>query len=437
MAYTEVTRTSYGSRLKNSAGGIFTGLLLFIGATILLWWNEGRTIKTTRMLNRAQEIAVEMENPNVKDAELDGKLVHAVALATTEDSLSDPTFGIGAVAIKLSRSVEYYQWVEESKTQTKDKIGGGQEHTTTYTYKKEWSSSPVQSENFKDPAYQGKNFTYTTFDDYNAKADRVTFGAYKLNSSQIGSIGGRINMEANIDESIKQQLENVCKDIAKARKGGAISGISSTSDTVKDVVKESAKDLVNSGYKYVHISGNQIYLGENPNIPEIGDLRITFTKVLPTTVSILAKVSGDTFTAHKDKNGQTLSVLYTGERTMDEMFESEHSSNKLISWILRILGVILVIAALKMMISILPTLLKVLPFLGNITETILGLACSVIGFAWSLIVIGVAWLRYRPLIGIPILAAAIALIFWLATKSKSKKNIATNAANNQNINNSI
>ena len=62
MAYTEVTRTSYGSRLKNSLGGIFIGILMFLGGTALLWWNEGRAVKTTKMLKDAEKNYVEMEN---------------------------------------------------------------------------------------------------------------------------------------------------------------------------------------------------------------------------------------------------------------------------------------------------------------------------------------------------------------------------------------
>ena len=56
MAYQEVTRTSYGSRVKSSFGGIFTGFLMFCIGTGLLWWNEGRAVKTTKMLNEAQGV---------------------------------------------------------------------------------------------------------------------------------------------------------------------------------------------------------------------------------------------------------------------------------------------------------------------------------------------------------------------------------------------
>ena len=60
MAYTETTTTTYGQRVKKSFGGIGSGILLFIVGTILLWWNEGRAVKTTKMLNEAAGVTVEM-----------------------------------------------------------------------------------------------------------------------------------------------------------------------------------------------------------------------------------------------------------------------------------------------------------------------------------------------------------------------------------------
>ena len=62
MAYTETQHTSYGGRLKNSLGGIGTGFLLFIGATVLLWWNEGRAVKTAKAINETEDVCVEMDN---------------------------------------------------------------------------------------------------------------------------------------------------------------------------------------------------------------------------------------------------------------------------------------------------------------------------------------------------------------------------------------
>ena len=112
MAYTKTTKTSYGSRVKSSCAGIGGGFILFIGATILLWWNEGRAVRTADMLEEAQEVCVEMPNPDKKDASLEGELVCATAMATTTDSLIDKDYGVGVTAIGIKRTVEYYQWVE-------------------------------------------------------------------------------------------------------------------------------------------------------------------------------------------------------------------------------------------------------------------------------------------------------------------------------------
>ena len=45
--------------------------------------------------------------------------------------------------------------------------------TTTYTYSKEWVSRPVESAQFKDPAYQNKNMVLTTIEDQQQYAENV------------------------------------------------------------------------------------------------------------------------------------------------------------------------------------------------------------------------------------------------------------------------
>ena len=87
MAYTETKTTGYGTRVGRSFKGILGGAVLFIGATVLLWWNEGRAVRTADMLEEAQMACVVMENPSKKDAALDGELVCGTAMATTEGPL--------------------------------------------------------------------------------------------------------------------------------------------------------------------------------------------------------------------------------------------------------------------------------------------------------------------------------------------------------------
>jgi hypothetical protein len=98
--------------------------------------------------------------------------------------------------------VEYYQWVEHSQTKREDKLGGKEVTTTTYTYTKEWVSSPIQSSHFHDPAYQNKNMVLTTFDDAEQYAENVSFGAYILPESLIHRISSREGMDLAISEDM-------------------------------------------------------------------------------------------------------------------------------------------------------------------------------------------------------------------------------------------
>jgi high-affinity Fe2+/Pb2+ permease len=65
-------------------------------------------------------------------------------------------------------------------------------------------------------------------------------------------------------------------------------------------------------------------------------------------------------------------------------------------------------------------ILKVDPFIAGIFGWGVGIVCTVIGVVWSLIVIALAWLFYRPLLGIALLALAGFLVWVFAFKGKDK-----------------
>ena len=373
MAYQEVTKTSYGSRLGNSLKGIGTGIVLFIAATALLWWNEGNAKKTADAIKGFDKACVDVADMSKVDPALNGQPIHAVAVAKTDEVLSDPDFGISVNAIRLVRDVEYYQWVETSTSETKDKIGGGQETGTTYNYHKEWVSSPVNSDNFKDPDYQGSNFVRANISDNSVSAQKVDFGAYVLPERMINSI------PANTEVSVPITLAN-------------------------------GEDIF--------VLNDTVYYGEEPDSPAVGDVRVTFRKADGGEASILAQVKGNTFEPYQHKNGKTIMTLSMGNLSQAQMIESAKSSNKMLLWVFRILGIMLVIAALRMMFSIVVSILKVLPPLAKVGELGINLVTAVVGFIWSLLVILVAWVIYRPLVAVPLAVAICLLVAFLISKSK-------------------
>lgn len=462
MAYQEVTTTGYGTRVGNSFKAIGSGFLMFVIGTVLLWWNEGRAVKTEKMLDEAGNAYVEMENPNKKDASLDGELICGSAMATTEDSLSDAQFGIGAKAIAIRRSVEYYQWVEHSQTKREDKLGGKEVTTTTYTYTKEWVSSPIQSSNFHDPAYQNKNMVLTTFDDAEQYAENVSFGAYILPESLIHRISSREGMDLAIAEDLLKQFDKstqatyerfygVQKSLQKALQQPAQpvqqsaipdsilallpDSVKAALDSLQAVNDSINKQMENADNKkdlqYVHQASNVLYFGRVPGSPEVGDVRVTFEKVVPAKVTVMAVVDGDTFKPYKAKNGKRFQTLVMGKKTGDEIIEGEKEANNMILWALRIIGIMLVIGGLKGIFGFLETILKVVPFVANIFGWGVGVVCTVIGIVWSLIIIALAWLFYRPLLGIGLLVLAGFLVWVFAFKGKDKlKELAAKGSKN-------
>lgn len=424
MAYQEVTTTGYGTRVGNSFKAIGSGILLFCIGTALLWWNEGRAVKTEKMLDEAGSAYVEMENPNKKDASLEGELICGTALATTEDSLIDKDFGVGAKAIALTRKVEYYQWVEHAQEKKEDKLGGKEVTTTTYTYTKEWTSHPVESAQFKDPAYQNKNMVLTTVEEAEQYAENVSWGAYKLNESLIHSIRSNEGLDLAIAEDLLKQLDKsaqtayerfygVLSDSAKA----ALDSLQAINDSINKAMAaaENKKDL-----EYVHQAGNILYYGRVPGSPEVGDVRVTFEKVVPAKVTVMAVVDGDSFKPFKAKNGKRFQTLVMGKKSGDEIIEAQKEANNMFLWILRIVGILMVIGGLKGIFGFLETILKVVPFIAGIFGWGVGIVCTVIGVVWSLIVIAIAWLFYRPLLGISLLVIAGFLVWVFAFKGKDK-----------------
>lgn len=220
MAYTEETTTSYGQRLRGALKGIGTGLLLFLAGTCLLFWNEGNFVKTRKTIQESEEVTVHVDNVDVADSSLNGKLIHATALADSKEVLTDGLFGVSEVAIALYRN--------------------------------------------------GKEFS------------RVEMGAV----------------------------------------------------------------------------------------------------------------------------------------SMDSMFAHAHSSNSTWTWVLRFIGLLLVVSGLKAMFSILTMLFKVLPFLADIVGAGVGLVTSVLGFVWSLLVIAISWLFYRPFIAIVLFVVVVAGIVFLKRRAK-------------------
>ena len=387
MAVTETTTESWGSRLGSSIKGVLIGCALFISGFPVLFYNEGNSVKTAKAIDEGEGVCISVESNANIDQENNDKLVHMSGKADTQDVLTDDMFGVSATAISLERQVEMYQWIEESRTQEKKKMGGSVEKVTTYTYKKDWVSHVIDSSEFKESGHD--NPGSMEFESDRMYASNVSFGAFRLSEGQIKSIGSAQNY--------KFPTNFACKV-----------------DRVK-------------------VAGTTIYVpnAETRNNPKnvrdvasqtrIGDMRVTFRVVYPHEISLIAKQHGDTFVDYTAKNGKKLNYLADGVKDAAEMFETARTNNKIMTWLVRIGGFLLMFIGLSMVLKPLSVLADVLPILGDIVEMGMGLVAGLLALICALVTIAVAWLFYRPILGAILLAVAGFFTWKLVQKRKAAK----------------
>ena len=387
MAVTETTTESWGSRLGSSIRGVLFGLGLFVAGFPVLFWNEGNSVKTAKAIDEGEGACVSLESNEKVDPEMNGKLVHLTGKADTKDVLEDDQFGVSATAIRLERKVEMYQWIEESRTSEKKKLGGSVEKTTTYSYKQDWVGNVVDSSGFKEKGHD--NPGSMEFASSEMHASNVSFGAFKLSEGQIKRIGSA--------QQYAFPTDFVCRIERVQRQGGTI---------------------------YVpnaQTRGNALNNRDVAAMPRTGDMRVTFSVVYPHDISLIAKQHGDTFVDYTAKNGKKLNYLHEGIADAAAMFETARSNNAIFTWLVRLAGFLLMYFGLSAVFKPLSVLADVLPILGDIVGIGTGLVAGLIAIICTLATIAVAWLFYRPVLGVALLAVAGFFVWKLMQKRKAAK----------------
>ena len=116
----ETTTNTWFEKIIDGIKGIFFGLILVIASGFAIFWNEGRSAETLEGLAEGAKIVISISADKI-DAANEGKLVHVAAATSTSQPLKDLDLGFVFEGLKLSRTVEMYQWKETTKTETNKK----------------------------------------------------------------------------------------------------------------------------------------------------------------------------------------------------------------------------------------------------------------------------------------------------------------------------
>ncbi len=339
---------------------LICGLALVLGALVLLFYNESRSV--TRY-HRLMEDGVDELVPlggGSHDPENNGKLVHVQGLAKPAASVSDPVFGVSARVIKLRRNVKMYQW-EESPASDK---GGLPETACSYT--PVWSERRIPSEGFSNDGYRNPEkmpWTEQTF-----VAPRVKVGELDLSPKLIGQI-------------------NLFRPLP--------------------VEGPPPPNLPGLPKKPIQAVGGEYYIGQTPQIPAIGDIRVGFEQVRPTNVSIVARQQGKTLYPVV-LPGKRVDALKLGFHTADSMLRFPHEQSAFAIWGLRLLGFSLAFLGLVMLFRGLAVLEQGLPLLGELAHRGDSVVAFLIALALGFVAISLSWMPARPVLSWALLLVAAA-----------------------------
>lgn len=379
-SYTEVTSKNWFSRIAESIKGILFGVIVIPLTIFVLWWNEGRAVTTAKSLKEGAAAVVDV-SPDQIDPANDKKLVHVTGDAEAAEPVINREFGISVPALRLVRSEEIFQWVEDTHTETKEKVGGSEETRTTYTYEKEWTDEPVRSTKFKKPLGH-ENRGSLIAGDANISAEKVMLGAFRVPESLVREMGD---------------------------------------PTKHPVTDEDLKGLPADLRDRAQIHAGTFYFGDDPDNPVIGDVRVSFQVVKPGTFSILAAQVGGTFGPYQTKAGDALTRVESGAVTAEVMFRNAESENTFMTWLARLLGFLFMSFGFMAIMRPLSVLGSVVPFIGSIIGMGTGLISFVLAGIISLVVIAIAWVVARPLLGIALLVLAVGGVIYMRKLAAASK----------------
>ena len=123
-------------------------------------------------------------------------------------------------------------------------------------------------------------------------------------------------------------------------------------------------------------------------------------------------------TTWTDSTGAAYSRVQTGLHSKEAMIAQAEQEVKILTWILRLVGWIVMSSGLGMFLSPLRVISDIIPFCGRIVGAGLGLISGLVAAVVSLVTIAIAWIAVRPMIGIPILILAVVILVLVFKKTK-------------------
>ena len=165
----------------------------------------------------------------------------------------------------------------------------------------------------------------------------------------------------------------------------------------------------------LQVIDGRIYLGADPGQPHIGDHRISFSTVPNGPASFIGRQSGADFAEYQTQSGDKLLMARSGLMSTPEMFKVAEDENRMLTWLLRAVGVFVMFIGFALVLFPLSVITDFVPFIGSIVGAGALLVALVCTFVLAPALIAVAWLWYRPLVSIAVLVVGLGVAYGFRT----------------------
>jgi hypothetical protein len=329
-----------------------------MGVVGLIWTihscvtSELREIKHEKALNLSAHQVVSLTRDNEKA--LEGKLVYLYGSASVQEPLKDPITGVVAKSIRLARNVQVFEWVQDKQTHY---ISHGASWDT-YTYSQEWSDYLYHSHLFRHPEGH-QNPSTLSINTLQFDGRDVHLNQYAVSSPLVHCLPAQTAISVNLND---RELKNISAKLKKP----------------------------------VELYAGGLYVGKDPEWPEVGDLKITYYVAEQGPHSVVAKKSGATLLPYAIPKQETIGLVRKGIIPSAGMFKQAVDESQGLILGERLLAAFFLGCSLYAISLPFTFSFSMIPLLGELFDDIEALACLVVALLLEGVLIAGTWMAYSP-----------------------------------------
>ena len=352
------------SRQSEKYSGGVVAPIFVLAALLCLFFSEREVARAHVMMKVGTQAVVSID-PAELSPEHRGRLVHFSGLVQTDEVLTDPLLEISAEGLVLRREAEMYQWQEQEHRETGTDSQGRQTTSVSYSYDRGWESYAVQSARFSQP--QGHE---------NSGSMPVQSATFVTQDARLGGIA----LPAALLEQIEYRLP-----VSAA--------------TAKTLPLDLAPE---PGEAYFHYRSN-------PRSTSVGDVRVSFSIVPETYVSVVARLEGDTVVPYPVADDVEIFMIEDDLIPAELMLSRAQQKVTEQKWIYRVVGFLLLFFGLLFFWGWIKSIAGRIPIIAALRRTNDLLSVALLSLMLTGVVLSSAWLLYDARIGILVLLPSVAL----------------------------